>query len=491
MNQEIWSCYLESLRNQIKPGFRVYLEGMTCRNMDAAHWEIALPDRSSLAFVESQLGSTMKSVLQSTLKRFEIAGNADITFTLSGSETFMRNGVLPLRTNVVKLNDVSSYEERRASFSTLPASTSAFHYNDDYSEDNDTIDPFETAGELREMSHLNNRYTFDNFIVGGSNECAICAAKAVATKPADAYNPLFIYGGVGLGKTHLIHAIGNELLDTLSLRVRYMTSEEFTNECIQCMSVGPQKMNEFRVKMRDELDVLLLDDIQFIANKERTQEEFFNTFNYLMSNHKQIVLTSDRPPQELRDIDDRMRSRFCINGWFDIQLPDFETRLAIIHSKASVEGIFLPRDVEQYIATKVATNVRELEGCIKRIKNAAAAHGESISLSLAQRLIDPFYQKPQVLLNVEAIISCVCTYFGISRDELMSACRKKEISYPRKVAMYLARTHTSLSLPAIGSAFERDHTTVMSAVRGIKKDLENDSELQLNVKMIEKKLFDR
>ena len=185
-----------------------------------------------------------------------------------------------------------------------------------------------------------------------------------------------------------------------------------------------------------------------------------------------------------------MRSRFCCDGWFDIQLPDFETRLAILRTKSRSEGIFLPDDVAQYIASKVATNVRELEGCVKRINGAALAQKTRISLALAQKLIEPFYQKTQKLVNVDLIIHCVSSYFGISRDDLMGRCRKKEISCPRKVAMYLARNHTSLSLPAIGQAFDRDHTTIMSAVQSITNDIKTDRELELNVKMIEQKLFD-
>ncbi len=498
---ELWTRYLAAIREHVQPRYMSYLSGLTCVRITDKQWELGLPEKSSLSFVESSLSVKMLDILQDLLRCEGYDDDVELVFSLIGAEAPVpqvaqaepkqpTNGLLPFPENPVHVEDLSTVEDKAAAFcigqgamgqSIVPPRYASFDYSDE-------IEPFVVSQTVRRESKVNQKYTFEGFVVGSSNEMALCAAKAVASKPAKVYNPLFIYGGAGLGKTHLAQAIGNELLDMTMLRVKYLTCEEFVNECVEHMSMG--KMAEFRAKVRDNIDVLLVDDIQFLTGKQRSQEEFFHTFNYLIENEKQIVLTSDRHPNEIKDIDERMRSRFCCDGWFDIQLPDFETRLAILRTKSRSEGIFLPDDVAQYIASKVATNVRELEGCVKRINGAALAQKTRISLALAQKLIEPFYQKTQKLVNVDLIIHCVSSYFGISRDDLMGRCRKKEISCPRKVAMYLARNHTSLSLPAIGQAFDRDHTTIMSAVQSITNDIKTDRELELNVKMIEQKLFD-
>lgn len=491
---ELWTRYAAALREHIQPRYLSYLSGLTCIKITDKTWELGLPEKSSLSFVESSLSAKMSDILRDLLRCEGYDDEVGLVFSLIAPqpEAKASAGLLPFPENPVHVEDLSTVDDRQAAFRVNQtagigagiAPSAISRYIDDSCES----EPFVVSQKVRRQSRLNPRYTFEGFVVGSSNEMALCAAKAVAGKPAKIYNPLFIYGGAGLGKTHLAQAIGNEMLDMTMLRVQYLTSEDFVNECIEYMTTG--KMAEFRAKVRDNIDVLLIDDIQFISGKDRVQQEFFHTFNYLIENEKQIVLTSDRHPNEIKDIDERMRSRFCCDGWFDIQLPDFETRLAILRTKCRSEGIFLPDEVAQYVASKVATNVRELEGCVKRIKGAADAQKTRISLALAQKLIEPFYQKPQKLLNVDLIIHCVSSYFGISRDDLMGRCRKKEISGPRKVAMYLARNHTSLSLPAIGLAFDRDHTTIMSAVQSITNDLKTDRELELNVRMIEQKLFD-
>lgn len=492
---ELWTRYIAAIREHIQPRYMSYLSGLTCVKITDRQWELGLPEKSSLSFVESSLSAKMRDILHDLLRCEGYDDDVELVFSLVARDTPSiavdrteskqpTNGLLPFPENTVHVEDLSTVEDKEAAFRVSQYGLSPrYPVYDDSCE----IEPFVVSQKVRRLSKLNQKYTFEGFVVGSSNEMALCAAKTVASKPARVYNPLFIYGGAGLGKTHLAQAIGNELLDMTMLRVQYLTCEEFVNECVEHMSMG--KMAEFRAKVRDNIDVLLVDDIQFLTGKQRSQEEFFHTFNYLIENEKQIVLTSDRHPNEIKDIDERMRSRFCCDGWFDIQLPDFETRLAILRTKSRSEGIFLPDDVAQYIASKVATNVRELEGCVKRIKGAADAQKTRISLSLAQKLIEPFYQKTQKLLNVDLIIHCVSSYFGVSRDDLMGRCRKKEISCPRKVAMYLARNHTSLSLPAIGQAFDRDHTTIMSAVQSITNDIKTDRELELNVKMIEQKLF--
>ena len=494
VSADIWSRYLESLKKRISEQYFPYIEGMTCRNMSETRWDVCVPDKSSLSIVETRLTALLEDVLHDVLRSQGLNDDVKISFSLSGvsdkssAMPERSSGVLPLSGASMSVCDVSTVEAHKAAFQI---GQTAFGSSSTHVEDSSDMEPFVTSEEVRIKSKLKQKFSFDNFVMGGSNQEALSAAKAVAGSPGSAFNPLFIYGGAGLGKTHLMQAIGNEILDTTRLRVRYITSEEFVNQCMNAMS-GIRQMEVFRQSMRDNIDVLLLDDVQFIAGKDRTQMEFFNTFNDLIANGKQIVLTSDRDPHDISDIDERMRSRFCSNGWFDIQLPDFETRLAILRKKSRAEGIILPDDVAQYMASKVATNVRELEGCLKRIIGSSQAHHESFTFALAQLVIEPFYQTRQILLNVEAIVSCVCTYFGISHEEIMGRSRKKELSYPRKIAMYLARTHTSLSLPDLGRAFGgRDHTTVLSAVQAIVNDLKTDNELQLNIKTIEKKLFEK
>lgn len=486
VSTELWTRYLEELQKHFNPRYLSYLNGLTCLKITNNLWVLGLPEKSSLNIVESSLSAKMLDILRDLLRTEGEDDEVELQFSLVASSADARsvNGMLPFPENPVYIADRSTVEDKQAAFRIAPTSLRG-----NLSDESSECQPFIISEKIRQLSKLNARYTFERFVAGGSNETALCAAKAVASRPAQVYNPLFIYGGPGVGKTHLIQAIGNELLDMSTLRVQYFSSEDFLNEYVQALAEG--NMEGFRAKMRNNLDVLIIDDIQFITGKKSTQEEFFNTFNYLIQNSKQVILTSDRHPSEIKDIDERMRSRFCSDGWFDIQLPDFETRLAILRTKCKNEGIFLPDDVAQYLASKVATNVRELEGCVKRIKGEAEARKERISVALAQRIIGSYYcHKPQTLLNVDLIIQCVSSYFGLTREELLGRCRRKEISNPRKVAMYLARNHTSLSLPALGQAFDRDHTTIMSAVQSIRNDVKNDNELKINIEMIEKKLFE-
>ena len=376
----------------------------------------------------------------------------------------------------VKVTDVSTPAVQKAAFQI--SSSSSF----DKSDVNDVV-PFVPDIEIRENSHLNPRYTFDTFIKGGSNEMAYCAAKAVAANPASSYNPLFIYGGVGLGKTHLMHAIGNEIIETSNLRALYMTSEQFTNGYLD--AVRFHSIPQFQEKIRCNCDVLLLDDIQFIAGKAETQKEFFNSFNDLINANKQIILTSDKHPKDINNLEERLSSRFLAGLTTDIQLPEFETRLEIVRKKSRDEKFFISDDVAQYIATKVTSNVRELEGVIKRIKACANIRNERISMELAQKLIEPFYQTRNVMLDANVIIERVCHYFGITVDEMLGKSRAKQYVNPRQIAMYLSRTKTSLSLPELGRVFQRDHSTVLSAVQRVTNALnEKDATLEADIKFL-------
>lgn len=335
---------------------------------------------------------------------------------------------------------------------------------------------------------LNPKYTFDSFVIGNSNRFAHAASLAVAEAPAKAYNPLFIYGGVGLGKTHLMHAIGHYILDSNpNARVEYVSSEKFTNELIN--AIKDDKNEEFRNKYRN-VDVLLIDDIQFIAGKERTQEEFFHTFNALHDANKQIILSSDRPPKEILTLEDRLRSRFEWGLIADIQVPDFETRMAILKKKADVEKLNVANEVMVYIATKIKSNIRELEGALIRIVAYSSLTNKEITVDLASEALKDIISKKQGKnITISIIQDIVASYFNLRIEDLKSQRRTRNIAYPRQIAMYLSRKLTDMSLPKIGEEFGgRDHTTVIHAYEKISENLNTDESLQHTIEDITKKL---
>nr|WP_218902803.1 chromosomal replication initiator protein DnaA [Streptomonospora nanhaiensis] len=318
-----------------------------------------------------------------------------------------------------------------------------------------------------EPARLNPKYTFETFVIGSSNRFAHAAAVAVAEAPAKAYNPLFIYGGSGLGKTHLLHAIGHyaqRLYD--GARVRYVSSEEFTNEFINSIRDG--KADGFRRRYRD-IDVLLVDDIQFLENKEQTQEEFFHTFNTLHNSNKQIVISSDRPPKQLVTLEDRLRNRFEWGLITDVQPPELETRIAILRKKAAQEGLAAPPEVLEFIASKISTNIRELEGALIRVTAFASLNRQSVDLHLTGIVLKdliPDDEGPEI--TASAIMAQTASYFGLSTEDLCGTSRSRVLVTARQIAMYLCRELTDLSLPKIGQQFGRDHTTVMHADRKIR-----------------------
>lgn len=337
-------------------------------------------------------------------------------------------------------------------------------------------------------STLNPKYTFDSFVIGNSNRFAHAASLAVAESPAKAYNPLFIYGGVGLGKTHLMHAIGHYILqNNPNAKVVYVSSEKFTNELIN--AIKDDKNEEFRTKYRS-VDILLIDDIQFIAGKERTQEEFFHTFNALHEANKQIILSSDRPPKEIPTLEDRLRSRFEWGLIADIQAPDFETRMAILKKKADVENLNIPNEVMVYIATKIKSNIRELEGALIRIVAYSSLTNREITVDLAtEALKDIISNKQNKSITIDLIQDVVATYFNLRVEDLKSQRRTRNVAYPRQIAMYLSRKLTDMSLPKIGEEFGgRDHTTVIHAYEKISETLNNDESLEHTINDITKKL---
>lgn len=335
---------------------------------------------------------------------------------------------------------------------------------------------------------LNPKYVFESFVVGNSNRFAHAASLAVAEAPAKAYNPLFLYGGVGLGKTHLMHAIGHYISDNNpSKKIEYVTSEKFTNELIN--SIKDDKNVEFRNKYRN-VDVLLIDDIQFIAGKERTQEEFFHTFNTLHEANKQIIISSDRPPKEIPTLEERLRSRFEWGLIADIQPPDFETRIAILKKKADLENLDIPNEVMVYIANKIVANIRELEGALIRIVAYSSLTNAEITVDLAsEALKDIISNKTSKQITINLIQETVGNFYNLRLDDFKSKRRTKNVAYPRQIAMYIARKLTDLSLPKIGEEFGgRDHTTVIHAYEKISDLLEKDESLKETIDELTKRI---
>ncbi len=323
------------------------------------------------------------------------------------------------------------------------------------------------------VSTLNPKYTFDTFVVGNNNRFAHAAALAVAEAPATAYNPLFIYGGVGLGKTHLMHAIANEILiNNRNANILYVTSEKFTNQLIN--AIKDAKTEIFRNTYRN-IDVLLIDDIQFIAGKERIQEEFFHTFNTLHESGKQIIISSDRPPKDIKLLEDRLKSRFEWGLIADISNPDYETRLAILRKKAQLDNIIIDDDILCDIATKIDSNIRELEGVLTKLIAKASLTNTHITMEMAERAINDVVTSGEKVLSIELIQETVAKYFNITVEEIRGVKRSNDVTFPRQIAMYLCRNVAQLPLTKIGEGFgKRDHTTVIHACNKIDKEVQNN-----------------
>jgi chromosomal replication initiator protein len=338
------------------------------------------------------------------------------------------------------------------------------------------INPSQSRFDWDGAAQLNPRYTFDAFVIGSGNQFAHAACQAVSERPSKAYNPLFLYGGVGMGKTHLMQAIGHEIKRRMpQSAICYVSSEKFTNEMIN--SLRYDKMTTFRDKFRG-VDVLLIDDIQFLAQKERTQEEFFHTFNALHESLKQIVIASDRPPKELAEIEDRLRSRFEWGLIADLQPPDLETKVAILQKKAEQEKVTLPTDVALYIASNIRSNVRELEGALIRLVAHSSLIGAEITLPYAQQVLKNFIDSQARKVTIESIQKAVAEQFGLRLIEIKAKNNSRAIVYPRQIAMYLAKHLTEASLPEIGRQFGgKHHTTVLHSVEKIDLQRKNDKDL--------------
>ena len=335
---------------------------------------------------------------------------------------------------------------------------------------------------------LNPRYIFENFVVGNSNRFAHAASLAVAEAPAKAYNPLFLYGGVGLGKTHLMHAVGHFILQqNPNQKILYITSEKFTNDFINAIkNQGKEGNIAFRNRYRN-VDVLLVDDIQFIAGKEGTQEEFFHTFNALYEANKQIIISSDKPPKDIEPLEERLRSRFEWGLTADIQAPDYETRIAILRKKAQLDRIIVPDEINAFIAERIDTNIRELEGALNKILALSHLTNQPISLDLAGQALKDIAQVKTKSITIDLIQEVVAKYFNVKVDDLKAAKRSADISHPRQIAMYLCREVGNLSLPKIGYDFgKRDHTTVIHACNKISKDINENPEIKNTIEELKK-----
>ncbi|HLQ61880.1 MAG TPA: chromosomal replication initiator protein DnaA [Candidatus Acidoferrales bacterium] len=448
MNQEqIWAVVQEELRFQIaKPSYETWLKNASLISSEGSTFRIGVPSKLAKDWLEDRFAGLIQETLQA----------------VTGSE--------------VEVNFVVSSQGHRH-----PA-------NGDAEVELDEL-PEKAVAAAGVQSELNERFKFSSFVVGNNSRFAHAAAKAVADAPGESYNPLFLYGGVGLGKTHLMHAIGHEVRNKFpKKRAVYLTSEQFMNEVIA--SIQTARMGEFRHKYRT-VDVLLIDDVQFLAGKDRTKEEFFHTFNALHEINKQIVISSDRPPKEIPTLEDRLRSRFEWGLIADIQPPDFETRLAILKSKLGNSTGLLPEDVLTFIAHKVQKNIRELEGALTRVLAFAAIHQRQVDEEEAARLLEDIIpagtRRP---ITIDRIQSAVADYYNLSLEDMKGKRRDKHIVFPRQVAMYLVREETPSSLPMIGNAFGgRDHTTALHSIDKIANELKEDDRLRYEVQAIRERLF--
>ncbi len=422
--------------------------------------------REALVELQTQLtGAAQRAWLDET----EAVGFSEDTIVLATPHTFAReqldtryHGALREALSRAAGRQLSVVITVRPEAAANPAGAAAEEARDEVTARREYA-PESFPSHTDQGSVLNDKYTFDHFVIGASNRFAHAAAFAVAEAPAKAYNPLFVYGGAGLGKTHLLQAVGHYTSSLYpQLRVRYVTSEQFTNEFIDAISNGRQM--PFQRRYRD-VDVLLIDDIQFLATKERTQEEFFHTFNALHNAEKQIVISSDRPPKQMGQLEERLRTRFEWGLIVDVQPPDLETRLAILRKKSAHERLNVPDNVLELIASRISSNIRELEGALIRVTAFASIQGSDASLQLAQMVLkDLFPDAGSSQISVSHIMSETATYFDITIDDLCSTSRTRQLVTARQIAMYLTRELTELSLPKIGQAFGgRDHTTVIHA----------------------------
>jgi len=466
--QLLWDEALHRLRSRVSPqNFDMWLRPIELRSFDGATLRLRAPNSYVRLWFESNF-------LSSLLKEIAELGHEPevrVEFEPDGGET-ERSVPRPIELAAGSMPNVEVMLPAPPPAPTPPPTPTPPPRSED-----EIVAP--------EAASLNPRYTFDTFVAGPSNQLAFAASQAAASSYPPKYNPVFICGGVGLGKTHLLHAIGHQQLNNRpGSRIVYLSSERFMNEYVQAIRTG--KMHEFRRNYREGIDVLLVDDVQFLAGKESTQDEFFHTFNALHENHKQIVLTADRKPHEISDIADRLRTRFAWGLLADIEPPELEVRIAILRKKAAVEAVTLPDDVALYIASSIKSNVRELEGALIRLAAYASLSKRRIDLEFAQETLGAAITRPREVITVDTVIKAVAGYYGLKPSDIKSERRHKSVATPRAVAMYLARHHTKDSYPDLARAFGgKHHTTVISAVQKIIERLKDDASLRSEVHAVE------
>jgi chromosomal replication initiator protein len=423
--------FWDQIRKQLQlklsaEGYDNWLKGTTFVGMDGGTIFVSVPDKETLEWLETEYAGLVKAAIR------------DLSLPVE-QVTYEAQPVRGVRNQAL------------AAVESIPEGESA-------------------------ASSLNHKFTFDSFVVGACNQFAHAAARSVATNPSRSYNPLFIYGGVGMGKTHLMHAIGRQLIDNFAtMRVVYTSSEKFMNEMIAC--IRTDRMQHFHQRYR-EADALLIDDIQLLGNKERTQEEFFHTFNELHDHQKQIVISSDSPPKDIPGLLERLRSRFEWGLMADIQPPDLETKMAILDKKSEVEGIQLPDDVRTFMATKTKSNVRELEGALVKLIAYSSLTGTPINLQMATQVLKHLVHVQDRKVTIDAIQKGVAERFQIKQSQLKEKSNTRKVVYPRQVAMYLVKELTDASLPEIGRAFGgKHHTTVIHSINKIEQSRHGDPEL--------------
>ena len=448
--KQVWRAALGELQVSLSPAnFETWLRDTHLVDVDDQRFRIAVPN----GFAKDWLESRYRSLISQTLARV-VGYSVQVEFVVTASEA--QPGVTPGVAQPVRVEPTR-------------------------------VGAPEAAGGG--ATYLNSRYTFTNFIVGSANRLAHAASLSVAERPGHAYNPLFLYGGVGLGKTHLMHAIGNAVVARFPRkRVVYATSEKFTNEFITSIQQG--RIDEFRARYR-RIDLLLIDDIQFIADKERTQEEFFHTFNAIHEDGKQIVLSSDRPPKAILPLEERLRSRFEWGLIADLTAPDLETRIAILRAKAEEQGTPITSDVIEFIARKVVSNIRELEGALNRVVAYASMGAMSVSIELAQAVLsNVLYNPKKRQVTPERIARAVSDYYGVGMDALQGQKREKSIVVPRQIAMYLMREETDVSLLRIGAELGgRDHSTVLHACGKINREMQVNDEMRREVAAVRELIY--
>ena len=434
-----WVQTLDTLKSEVSPHtFNTWFKPLQCKTFEQDKFFIEVPN----TYYKDKIQKEYSEILLSRLRKITMNENVQMSFVLSDEKnSAVQNISLPVEN-----------KER----------------------------------EIKRDSFLNPKYTFDSFVVGNANQFAHAACQAVANAPGKTYNPLFLYGGVGLGKTHLLSAIGNEVYQSKQrLKVVYRSSEQFMNELIN--SIRLSKMEEFRSLYR-YCDVLLLDDIHFFTGKERTQEEFFHTFNALYQNGKQIVLSSDRMPNEIPDLDERLRSRFQAGLFCDIQKPDVETRVAILRKKADQVGLLIRDDMLFLLADSIDSNIRILEGCLTKLSAISSLSNRPIDETLVKEVVFSISSQEKTI-STDDILKAVSSFFHLKTADLKSSRKHKVVAQPRQIAMYLSRKLTTLSFPELGQKFGgKDHTTIMHGHSKIQKELETNAQLRSTIMAIEKSL---